>query len=81
MIGRRALLAAMASTAAREADAELPVPPGNTLAFRLLRHGNEIGHHTATFERNGEQLTVRVTVDALVTVVSWKFGRAIACSA
>jgi Family of unknown function (DUF6134) len=70
VIGRRALLATMASAAAREADAELPVPPGNTLAFRLVRHGDEIGRHTASFERSGDQLTVRVAVDALVTVVS-----------
>jgi hypothetical protein len=70
VIGRRALLVTMASTATREAEAELPVPPGNTLAFRLVRHGDEIGHHTATFERNGDQLTVRVAVDALVTLVS-----------
>jgi hypothetical protein len=70
VISRRALLVAMASTAARVAEAELPVPPTNTLAFRLVRHGDEIGHHTATFERNGDQLTVRVAVNALVTLVS-----------
>jgi len=70
VIGRRALLVTVASAAARQVSAALPVPPGNTLAFRLIRHGDEIGHHTATFERNGEQLIVRVAVDALVTVVS-----------
>ncbi len=70
VIGRRALLVTMASATARQAAAALPVPPGNTLAFRLVRHGDEIGHHTTTFERNGDQLTVRVAVDALVTLVS-----------
>jgi len=70
VISRRALLVTMASAAARQADAALPVPPGNTLAFRLIRHGDEIGHHTATFERDGDQLTVRIAVDALVTLVS-----------
>jgi hypothetical protein len=70
VISRRALLVTLASATAREASAALPVPPGNALAFRLVRHGDEIGHHTATFERNGDQLTVRVTVDALVTLVS-----------
>jgi len=70
VISRRALLVTMASAAARQADAALPVPPGNTLAFRLIRHGDEIGHHTATFERDGDQLAVRIAVDALVTLVS-----------
>jgi len=70
VIGRRALLMTMASATARRAYAALPVPPGNTLAFRLTRRGDVIGHHTANFERSGKQLTVRVAVDALVTVVS-----------
>jgi hypothetical protein len=70
VISRRALMVTMAGAAAREASAALPVPPRNTLAFRLVRHGDEIGHHTDTFERDGDQLTVRITVDALVTLVS-----------
>lgn len=70
VIRRRALLVAMASATARQAAAALPIPSGNTLAFRLIRHGDEIGHHTATFEHDGDQLTVRVAVDALVTLVS-----------
>jgi hypothetical protein len=70
VISRRALLVTMTSAAARQASAALPVPPGNTLAFRLVRHGDEIGRHTANFEREGDRLTVRVAVDALVTVVS-----------
>jgi hypothetical protein len=70
VIGRRALLATTAGAIVRPAAAALPVPPGNTLAFRLVRHGDEIGHHTANFERDGDRLTVRVTVDALVTLVS-----------
>jgi hypothetical protein len=70
VIRRRALLVTMASAAAREASAALPVPSNNTLAFRLVRHGDEIGHHTANFARNGDQLTVAIAVDALVTLVS-----------
>jgi hypothetical protein len=70
VIHRRALLATMASATARPAAAALPVPPGNALTFRLIRHDNEIGHHTANFEHDGDRLTVRVTVDALVTLVS-----------
>ena len=63
VIGRRALLVTMAGTAGRQASAALPIPPDNTLGFRLTRHGDEIGRHTSTFERNGEQLTVRVAVE------------------
>ncbi len=70
MIGRRSLLLAGAGLAARPAAAALPVPPNGSLAFRLVRHGSEIGRHTLTFERQGEALSVRVAVDALVTVFS-----------
>jgi hypothetical protein len=70
VIGRRTLLATVASVVARPACAALPVPPGDVLAFRLIRHGSEIGRHTVTFDRAGDQLTVHVKVDALVTLVS-----------
>jgi hypothetical protein len=70
MIGRRAVLAAGACLLARRSEAALPVPPGDTLAFRLIRHGSEIGRHTLTFERQGDSVTVRVAVDVLVTVFS-----------
>jgi hypothetical protein len=70
VIGKRAMLLTAAGVIARRASAALPVPPDNTLAFRLVRHGGEIGRHTVTFERGGGTLTVRVAVDALVTLVS-----------
>jgi hypothetical protein len=75
VMGRRALLSATAGLtgvgmAAKRLFAALPVPPGNTLAFRLIRRGSDIGRHTLTFEPRGNALTVRVTVDALVTLVS-----------
>lgn len=71
MIGRRAvLLAGAAATVAGSASAGLPVPPGDILAFRLIRHGNEIGHHTLTFDHQGDTLTVRVAVEARVTLLS-----------
>jgi len=75
VMGRRALLLATAGltgagVAAGRLFAALPVPPGNMLAFRLIRRGSEIGRHTLTFEPRGDALTVRVTVDALVTLVS-----------
>ncbi len=70
VIGRRAvLLTAAAAAAGRQAFA-LPVPPGNGLAFRLIRHGGDIGRHTLVFEGQGDVLTVHVTVDASVTFLS-----------
>jgi hypothetical protein len=59
-----------AMAAARYAAAALPVPRTDRLEFRIIRHGDEIGRHRLTFERRGEALTVRVTVDALVTLLS-----------
>jgi hypothetical protein len=74
MTGRRAMMLAGASAALcrqiRPAGAVLPVPAGQSLSFRLMRHGGEIGRHTARFERQGDQLTVHTAVDALVTLIS-----------
>ncbi len=64
------MMLAAAGIAARQAAAASPVPPDNALAFRLIRHGSDIGRHTLTFERQGDTLTVRVTVDALVSLLS-----------
>jgi hypothetical protein len=75
VIGRRAVLLAGASLAARPARAALPVPPGGSLAFRMVRHDSVIGHHALTFEAQGEALTVRVAVDALVTFISIPLAR------
>jgi hypothetical protein len=73
MIGRRGVVGAAVALAVRPATAAamaLPVPPGNELAFRLIRHSSEIGRHTLTFEQQGDTLTVRVSVNALVTLLS-----------
>ncbi len=70
MIGRRGVLLAGAAITAGRAAAALPIPPGDSLAFRLMRHGGEIGRHTLTFERQGETLTVRIVVEARVTLLS-----------
>ncbi len=70
MIGRRAVLIAGAGLAARPTSAALPVPQGNQIAFAMIRHDNDIGRHTVTFERRGNVLTVRVNVDAHVTFLS-----------
>jgi hypothetical protein len=61
---------ACAGIAARRAEAALPIPPDHALAFRLMRHGNEIGRHTLTFETEGGTLTAQITVDALVSLLS-----------
>ena len=70
MIARRTLILAGVMASARPVAAALPVPSGNTLAFRLMRHGSEIGRHTVTFESQAEALTVRVEVDARVSFLS-----------
>ncbi|HLB97599.1 MAG TPA: DUF6134 family protein, partial [Acetobacteraceae bacterium] len=72
MIGRRAVLLGGAAvvTGAASGAAALPVPSGDSLAFRMLRHGSEIGTHALTFSHDGAMLTVRIVVDALVTFAS-----------
>lgn len=70
MIGRRAVLCAAAVGFVRPATAALPVPPGNALGFRMIRHGSEIGTHRLTFARSGDTLTVNIAVDAVVTLLS-----------
>jgi len=69
-VSRRTVLGTTAAVVARPVWAALPVPPNNELAFRLVRHGSEIGRHVVTFENQGDILTVRVAVDALVTMLS-----------
>ena len=69
VIARRALLAGLATVGGRTAFAGLPVPRGDQLAFRLMRHGSAIGTHVVTFHRDGEALTVDIAVNVLV-----KFG-------
>jgi hypothetical protein len=74
MINRRAMLLTGALAAAplpiRPAAAALPVPANATLAFRLIRHDSDIGHHILTFDRKGDTLTVHTEVEALVTLLS-----------
>jgi hypothetical protein len=80
LIGRRGVLLAggalaggalaEAGPAAAAADSALPVPPGNAMAFRLVRHDSDIGRHTLAFTRQGGDLTVRINVDVLVTLIS-----------
>ncbi len=70
MLTRRHLLVAGAAMAAAgRAQAALPVPHGNSMAFRLMRHGSAIGTHTLAFSGDGDTLEVNIAVDVLV-----KFG-------
>jgi hypothetical protein len=64
------VIAAGASIAASKAAGALPVPPDNALGFRLIRHGSDIGRHTLAFQPHGDALTVRIAVDALVSLLS-----------
>jgi len=77
IIGRRAMLlgGAVVVTGAASAAVALPVPSGGSLAFRMVRHGIEIGTHALTFSHDGEMLTVRIVVDALVTFASIPIAR------
>jgi hypothetical protein len=76
MIGRRGVLLAGAGLAVGgAAAAALPVPPGDSIAFRMMRHGGQIGTHTLTFAQDGDALTVRIEVEALVTFASIPIAR------
>jgi hypothetical protein len=69
-IGRRAVLAGGLVMATGRAAADVQLPPGNVLAFRMIRHGGEIGKHVVTFVPQAATLTVNVKVDALVTLLA-----------
>ncbi len=78
-VGRRALLAGAAALAAvRPARAGvnqagvnppgLNLPPGDAVAFRILRDGAEVGSHRIAFERRGDTTIARVAIDIAVSV-------------
>ena len=48
------------------ANASILAPPGNRLAFSVLREGKEIGTHTLIFARNGDVWTIQVAIDLLI---------------
>lgn len=50
------------------ARAPLPVPPGNWLAFNIIRKGSVIGQHVLTFTPSSDNLTVDIAVDIRVGV-------------
>jgi hypothetical protein len=64
---RRQLVAALfLVVAASTAVAANDFPYGRTLAFTVYRNGKEIGHHTVTFQEDGSQRMVNVSVELAV---------------
>jgi hypothetical protein len=64
------LLALGVATAGMGRPPELPaVPPGDALAFRLMRYGSQIGTHAMAFQQLSDGLDVHIAVQVLV-----KFG-------
>jgi hypothetical protein len=57
-LGATALLATAAGAAS--------IPSSGTLAFDVIRGGKDIGDHTYSFKRNGNQLTVDIVTDVAV---------------
>ncbi len=53
---------------ARGAAPALPIPPGNRLAFDVVRNGSKIGMHVLDFAQAGDSLTVRIAVDLAVGI-------------
>jgi hypothetical protein len=67
---RHFLLGAGACAAAcPPAVADLPVPPGDRIAFKVLRNGTPIGEHILTFTQSGDDLTVDINVGLVVTIL------------
>lgn len=68
MIGRRDFILGAAAGLAGlgAARAELPVPTGNRLAFRVIRKEKEIGAHELAFETTPSGLIVRIDVELTV---------------
>lgn len=89
------MLAGGMATAAMGRTPEMsPVPPGDSLAFRLIRHGSAIGTHALAFHRLPDGLDVHIGVNALVkfgpipfvrythaNVESWRNGRLVGLDA
>lgn len=66
--GRRTLTALAAAVVFRPAWAEagLNLPPGDAIAFRILRDGTEVGSHRIDFERRGKITLARIAIDIAV---------------
>jgi hypothetical protein len=62
------LTAGAALAIGRSAQAALPVPQSRELAFRIMRHGSQIGSHVLQFRCNGDSLEVDIAVDVRVSL-------------
>jgi hypothetical protein len=94
MIGRRLVLAALATTPLTAARAALPIPPGDRMSFHIIRKGDTIGEHVLSFTRSADALTLQVAVDIVVglgpialfryrhrATVAWKAGEIVTIDA
>lgn len=71
LIGRRrVVLGGLALAAAGSANAAAipPIPPGNRLAFDVIRNGSKIGTHVLDFEIAGDRLDVNIAVDLAIGI-------------
>jgi hypothetical protein len=69
MIRRQFLAGAGALACGMPALADLPVPAGNKIAFKVLRNGSVIGEHDLSFSQNGDDLTIAINIALLVKVL------------
>ena len=63
---RQILLGAGASLCVRPALGGLPIPPTDSLSFRIMREGARIGTHSLSFQKSGDTLNVHVEVEIAV---------------
>ena len=72
IISRRGLLLGALSLVAvgraGAAEPPLPVPPGNRLAFDVVRNGSRIGGHFLDFVVSGDRLDVHIAVDLAIGI-------------
>jgi hypothetical protein len=68
ILGRRTLLLGCGAMMCARPPSAAPfvAPPGDALAFKVFRDGDEIGMHTLDFTQSGDDLTVRIAVDLAV---------------
>jgi hypothetical protein len=64
---RASLIGAAACLIPVAARAAPAIPSGGALAFRMMRHGSDIGRHDVAFDQDGGTLIARVTVEARVS--------------
>jgi hypothetical protein len=75
MTRRRLLLAGLATATFGVARAGLPVPPGERIAFHIIRNGGTIGEHSISFARTTDAVTVSIAADIVVGIGPIAFFR------